>query len=146
MAHATCQTKKTETEKHDAANGRRPAEPRPRPRPETRPRRRTAGPRAWLGDHEPTGGLSPADFAADRAAGGRAAVLADEWVRRAAAAAVAAELQADGYDGLSFHSVARRAGLSSDDVRRVFPSKAEMVLKVRRDHRRSLPSVLGDRR
>ena len=128
MAQATCQTK-TETEKPDAANGRRPAESRLRPHPETRPPRRTADPRAWHGDHRPPDRPSAADFAADRAAAGRAAVLADEWIRRTAAAAVTAALQADGYDGLSFQSVARRAGLSSDDVRRVFPSKVDMVLK-----------------
>jgi transcriptional regulator GlxA family with amidase domain len=56
-------------------------------------------------------------------------MLADEWVRRAAAASVTAVLRADGCDGLSFQSVARRAGLSSDEVRRVFPSKADMVPK-----------------
>jgi AcrR family transcriptional regulator len=78
-------------------------------------------------------GCLPARGLADgRAAAGRAAMLADEWVRRAAAASVAAVLRADGYDGLSFQYVARRAGLNGDDVRRVFPSKAEMVLKALR--------------
>ena len=65
-------------------------------------------------------------------AAGRAATLADEWVRSTAAASVAAVLRSDGYDGLTFQSVACRAGLDGDDVRRVFPSRADIVLKALR--------------
>jgi AcrR family transcriptional regulator len=109
VPNATCQTQ-TRLHELDGFQETQPGGPGPRVRPGSARRR----------------------LAADRAAAGRAAMLADEWVRRAAAASVAAVLQADGYDSVSFQSVARRAGLNGDDVRRVFPSKAEMVLKALR--------------
>ena len=57
----------------------------------------------------------------------RAAALADEWVRRAAAACVAPVLAAGSYDGLTFQAVARLAGLDCRDLQRIFPSKADMA-------------------
>ena len=59
-------------------------------------------------------------------------MLADEWVRRAAAASVAEALRAGGYEGLTFRSVARLAGLDVGDLERVFPSTADMALKALR--------------
>ena len=124
--------RKVKIEELDAPHAGRPAEPGLRPHPETLPPRLTSDPPAWPGAHGPIGSLSAADLAAGREAPGHAAMPADEWVRGAAAASVAAVLRSDGYDGLTFQSVARRAGLEGDDVRGVFPSRADMALKALR--------------
>jgi AcrR family transcriptional regulator len=54
--------------------------------------------------------------------------LRDERVRRAVVAVLAKALDERGYEGVTFPYVARLAGVAIEDVRRVFPSKGELVL------------------
>jgi AcrR family transcriptional regulator len=49
-------------------------------------------------------------------------------VRRAAGAVVAQALTEAGYEGLTYPDMARRAGVSTADLERVFPAKADLVL------------------
>jgi hypothetical protein len=131
VAYATRQ-KPTKLREADDTHQARTGELGLRTRLGTPQPRFVADPPAEPGFGNAAGGLPVAGVMVGRESVGRAAMLADEWVRRAAAASVAAALEAGGYDGLTFQSVARPAGLDGDDVRRVFPSTADMVLKALR--------------
>lgn len=128
MAYQTCQTK-TETPERAAAPGAGSDASGLRPRRRMPQPRLTAHPPAGPTLHYASDGVWAGDLGSRRDDGRRVAMLADEWVRRKAAVSVAEALRAGGYDGLTFRSVARLAGLEYDDVRRVFPSKADMAVK-----------------
>ena len=108
VANATCQMQATVP----SPKGHRERRPGRSGAWTTRRSRPAAGPatESRLDD-----GLSGTSLVPGREAGDRAAALADEWVRRAAAASVGAALRAQGYDGLRFQSVAGRAGLNGDE-------------------------------
>ena len=121
----------TETLDSEAALGRRPDSLGLRPRRGVPQPRRTLQQRAVPAFHD-DGSMWASHLELHRDHGRRAAMLVDEWVRRTAAASVAEALRVGGYDGLTFRSVARLAGLDCGVVRHVFASKADMVFRALR--------------